>query len=125
MNFTRDKTLCENHGNIYDSMVVIVDRYTKMVRYIPARINKTSDQLAQVFIENIMCDKGIPDSVDSDQGSLFTFKYWSVLCFYLKTKQKQSTFFHPQMNCQNERQNPTIEQHLRRYRNYQHDDLLS
>ena len=125
IDFISDMPPCEHHGVVYDSIFVIVDRYTKMVRYIPARMDWTSERLAEAFIENIWRDKGLPDSVVSDRGSLFTSKFWSALCFHLKIKRKLSTSFHPQTDGQTERQNQTIEQYLRSYGNYQQDDWVS
>ncbi len=69
IDFISDMPPCEHHGVVYDSIFVIVDRYTKMVRYIPARMDWTSERLAEAFIEKIWRDKDLPDSVVSDRGS--------------------------------------------------------
>ena len=69
-----------------------------------------------------MKDFGLPDSIVSDRGSVFTAKFWSSLCYHLKIKQKLSTAFHPQTDGQTERQNQTLEQYLRIYVNYQQDN---
>lgn len=75
-------------------------------------------------MEHVWRDKGLPDSIVSDRGSLFTSKFWSALCFHLKIKQRLSTAFHPQTDGQTERQNQTLEQYLRGYGNYQQDDWV-
>ncbi len=125
MDFITEMPPCEDHGVVYDSIFVIVDRYSKMVRYIPARMDWTSEQLAEAFIENICRDKGLPDSFVSDRGSLFTLKFWYTLCIHLKIQQKLSILFHPQTDGQTERQNETLEQYLRSHENYQQDDWVS
>ena len=45
-----------------------------------------------------------------------------ALCHYLRIKKCLSTAFYPQANSQTEKQNQTLEQHLRAYVNYQQDD---
>ena len=115
----------EFHGIIYDSIFIVIGRYTKLAQYIPARMDWTVERLAEAFIENIWRDKGLPDSVVSDRGSLFTSKFWSAICFHLKIKQCLSLAFHPQTDGQTERQNQTPEQYLRRYGNYQQDDWVA
>ncbi len=39
MDFITDIPPCKHHGVVYDSIFVFVDRYTKMVRYIPTRMD--------------------------------------------------------------------------------------
>ena len=36
---------------------------------------------------------GLPDSIVTDRGSLFTSKVWSFLCYYLSVKRRLSTAF--------------------------------
>lgn len=95
-----------------------------MARYIAARMDWTAERLAQAFLEHVWRDKGLPDSIVSDRGSLFTSKFWSALCFHLKIKQRLSTAFHPQTDGQTERQNQTLKQYLQGYGNYQQDDWV-
>lgn len=106
----------------YDSILVIVDRYTKMVKYIPAKTTITADELATTLADRILWEYGIPKSIVSDRGSLFTSKFWSALCFYAKIRRRLSTAFHPQTDGQTERQNQVLEHYLRTYCNYRQDD---
>ncbi len=125
MDFITDMPPSEFHGIVYDSIFIVMCRYTKLARYIPARMDWTAERLAEAFIENVWREKGLPDSVVSDRGSLFTSKFWSAMCFHLKIKQRLSSAFHPQTDGQTERQNQTLEQYLRGYANYQQDDWVS
>ena len=86
----------------YDAILVIVDKYTKLARYIPVRKTITSEELADVFIRNWWKDFGLPKSVVSDRGSVFTAHFWSSLCYALRIKQRKSTAFHPQTDGQTE-----------------------
>jgi hypothetical protein len=59
----------------YDAILVVVDRYTKVVKYIPCC--KTIDvlELAKVFIKHWFKDQGLPKSIVLDRGSVFTSKF--------------------------------------------------
>ena len=100
-------------SNVFDSILVVVDRYTKMARYLPT--NKTIDasQLAELFWTEIVCKFGTPSGIVTDRGSVFTSSFWSEVCYYAKVKRRLSTAFHPQTDGQTERQNQTLEHYLR------------
>ncbi|PQM43474.1 hypothetical protein VC83_09660 [Pseudogymnoascus destructans] len=104
-----------------DSILVIVDRYTKVSKYIPCRKTITATELGRVFLEYWVKDFGIPAEIITDRGSVFTCHFWSAFCFHLKVRRNLSTAFHPQSDGQTERQNQNIEAYLRLHCN-QHQD---
>jgi hypothetical protein len=107
------------HGStVYDSILVIVDRFTKAAHYIPVRKTIDAPELAEVFIEAVIRLHGVPKSIVMDRGSVFTSRFWASLCYYMETRRALSTSFHPQTDGQTERQNQTLEQYLRAYINY-------
>ena len=114
-----------HRGRIYDSVLVIVDRYTKLARYIPCDKTVTAAELADLFMEYWVKDFGTPQGIVSDRGPQFTSKFWSSLCFYLKVRRRLSTAFHPQSDGQTEVQNQTLEHYLRVYGTYLQDDWAS
>ena len=69
-------------------------------------------------MEEIFTKFGMPVSIVSYSGSLFTSKY----LYHLRIRLSYSTAFHPQTDGQTERQNQTLEQYLLCYVNYQQDD---
>ena len=99
-------------GDSYDSILVIVDRLTKMVHYEPVKVTIDAPGLAEVIIDVVVRHHGLPDSIVTDRGSLFTSKFWSLLCYFLGIKQRLSTAFHSQTDGQTERQNSTMEAYL-------------
>ena len=105
-------------GETYDSILVIVDRLTKMVHYEPVKVTIDAPGLAEVIIDVVVRHHSLPDSIASNRGSVFTSKLWSSLCYFLGIKQKLSTVFHSQTDGQTERQNRTIEAYLRPFVNY-------
>ena len=66
-------------GSIVDSILVIVDRYTKMALFFAVSITITSDQLAELFHNEVELKYGAPDGIVSDRGTVFTSKFWSNL----------------------------------------------
>ena len=106
-------------GKSYDSILVIVDRLTKMVHYEPVKITIDAPGLAKVIIDIGIRHYGLPDFIITDWGSLFTSKFWSSLCYFLGIKRRLSTTFHPQTNGQTKRQNSTIEAYLRAFVNWE------
>ena len=96
----------------YDLILVIVDRLTKMVHYKPIKVTINAPGLAEIIIDVVVRHHGLPDSIVTDRGSLFTSKFWSSLCYFLNIKRKLSTAFYPQTDGQTERQNSTMEAYL-------------
>lgn len=109
-------------GRVYDSILVVVDRFTKTARYIPVNATITASELAETFINTIFKDYGTPAGITSDRGPQFTSQFWSHFMFCLKIRRRLSTAFRPQTDGQTERQNQTLEHYLRCYCNYAQDD---
>ena len=82
-------------GESYDSILVIVDRLTKMVYYEPVKVIIDAPGLAEVILDVVVWHHGLPNSIMSDRGSLFTLKFWSSFCYFLGIKRRRSTAFHP------------------------------
>ena len=87
-------------GDSYNSILVIVNRLTKMVHYEPVKVTIDAPGLAEVIIDVVVRHHGLPDSIVTDRGSLFTSKFWSLLCYFLGVKWRLSTAFHPQTDGQ-------------------------
>ena len=111
------------------SMVwVIVNRDTMMAHFVPVKDGqKTAEGCAKLFLENIWKLHGLPSSIILDRDPVFTSKFWAKLTGRLNVRLRRSTALHPQTDGQTERVNQSLEQYLRQYCNYEHDnwyDLL-
>lgn len=115
MDFITDLPPSRRGNDIYDAVLVVVDRYTKMSLYLPCTKRCTSADLATLILDQVIARFGVPKGIVTDRGSVFTSEYWSELCFEAKVKRRLSTAFHPQTDGQTERQNQTLEQYLRCY----------
>ncbi|HEX3639688.1 MAG TPA: DDE-type integrase/transposase/recombinase, partial [Ktedonobacteraceae bacterium] len=103
-------------GCVYDAILVVVDRYSKMVKYIPSRKDWTAKDLSEAFFKLICCSYwGVPKGIVSDRGTTFTSALWGELCIQLQIERRLSSAFHPQTDGQTERQNQTLEHYLRCY----------
>ena len=71
-------------GKVYDSILMIVDRYTKLARYIITIKDIIAPELIELFMLYIIKDFGIPKGMTLDRGPVFISKFWAILYFYLK-----------------------------------------
>ena len=109
-------------GDSYDLILVIVNWLTKMVHYKSIKVTINAPGLAEVIIEVVVRHHGLPDSIVTDWGSLFTSKFWSSLCYFLGIKRRLSTAFHPQIDGQTKRQNTMMEAYLQAFVNIEQND---
>jgi hypothetical protein len=60
---------------VFDSILMIVDQYTKMNIYVPT--NKTCDsvELASLLMDAVVRRYGVLKGIISDRGSVFTSQY--------------------------------------------------
>jgi hypothetical protein len=122
MDFITDLPPSKNRGSVWDAILVIVDRYSKMALYIPAEKTWKAEALADAFIERVISRFGTPKGIVSDRGSLFISRMWGEICMAIKLKRRLSTAFHPQTDGQTERQNQTLETYLRIFANDAQDN---
>ena len=106
----------------YDFILVIVDRLTKMVHYKLVKIIIDAPGLAEIIIDVLVCQHGLSDLIVTDRGSLFTSKFWLLLCYFLGIKRRLSTAVHPQTDGQIKRQNSTIEAYLQAFVKFKQND---
>ena len=78
--------------------------------------------LVEVILNVVIWHHSLSDFIISDHGSLFTFKFWSSLCYFLSIKRKLSNAFYSQTDGQIERQNSTIEAYFKAFVNYKKDN---
>ena len=64
----------------YDGILVIVDCFSKMARYIPINMNITAQGVAKVSWDQVFKDVGIPQKVISNQGPQFISRFMKELC---------------------------------------------
>jgi hypothetical protein len=105
----------DSSGCVYDAILVIVCRLSKMALYVPALKTWDAKQFAEAYFDNVILKFGMQKGIVSDRGSVFTSAFWTEICYQLQVKRRLSTAFHPQTDGQTERQNQTLEQYLRMF----------
>jgi hypothetical protein len=104
---------CSKKG--HDAVLVVVDRFTKMVKFIPTMKTVTAEGAARLFFDNVFRMMGMPKEIISDRDPRFTGKFFRALCKLMGTKQSFSSAFHPQSDGQTERANRVLEDALRHF----------
>ena len=99
----------------YDSILVVADRLTKMVHFIPTTEKTSAEGLARLFRDNVWKLHSLPESIISDRGPQFTVGLMRELNRMLGIKSKLSMAFHPQTDGQTERVNQGLKQYLRMF----------
>jgi len=99
----------------YDSILVVVDRLTKIVHFIPTTEKMSAEGLARLFRDNVWKLHSLPKSIISDRGPQFAAGLMRELNEMLGIKSKLSTAFHPQTDRQTKRINQELEQYLRMF----------
>jgi hypothetical protein len=122
MDFITDLPPSRLLGLTYDSILVIVDRFSKMAHYVPARMDWDGTDLAQAWIREVIRLHGNPETILSDRGPIMKAKHWDTFHHYLNSRRVLTSSFHPQTDGQTERQNQTLEQYLRIFCSLEQDD---
>ena len=116
MDFVTSLSISANwKDDSYNLILVIIDQLTKIVLYVLVK-------LAKVIINVIMHHHGVSESIVTDWGLFFTFKFWFLLCYFLRIKQKLSIAFYPQTNGQTKMQISMMEAYLRAFVNWEQDN---
>src|SRR6266403_3876136 len=74
-----------------------------MVHLVPIRITTKASDLAWLYVHEIVCLHGLPETIVSNHDSKFTSRFWCDTHKLLGTKLLMSTSFHPQMDGASER----------------------
>jgi len=93
----------------YDSILVVVDRLTKIVYFIPTTEKTLAEELARLFKDNIWKLYGLSESIISDRRLQSMVEIIQELNRILGIESKLSIAFHPQTDRQTERVNQELE----------------
>ena len=101
-----------------NAIMVIVDRFSKMIQLFLVSTKITSQGMAKIFRDEIFKLHGIPKKVISDQGPQFVSSFMKELYSQLQIEGNPSTAYHPETDGQTERINAWVEQYLHTYINH-------
>ncbi len=112
MNFITDLSSSKWKEVMYDLILVIVNHYMKMTRYLSTKKTLTVIKLTELFFEQIVLRYEISNDIIIDKDSLFISAFWLEICYHAKMKWWLSIVFHLQTDDQTEWQNQTLKHYL-------------
>ena len=62
-----------------DMILIVIDRLTKMARFIPTYNSVTNKRTTDLFLREIFRHHGLSSNIVSDRDPRFTAKFWEVL----------------------------------------------
>jgi hypothetical protein len=80
---------------MFDSIWVIVDRFTKSTQFIPVHTHYNVEKYTDIYIPRILCMHEILKVIVSDRGSQFVAHFWEQLHASLGTDLIHSLAYHP------------------------------
>ena len=102
-----------SQGN--DAIMVVVDRLSKMAHFIPISSKATAEDVAKLFMREVVRLHGVPLTIVSDRDRRFVSQFWERFTQRMQIKRNLSSAFHPQTDGQTERTNQSIERLLRTF----------
>jgi transposase InsO family protein len=115
---TADMIVKLPQSNGYDSILVIIDHFSKMAHLIPTNKSITAVGIAKLYLDNVFCLHGLPKEWTTDRGPQFVSQVIREIHKMLGIKTSISTAYHPQSDGQTERINQEIEAYLRHFISY-------
>src|SRR5258707_1843514 len=106
----------------FTAILVIMDRLTKQLLFIPTHNMVDAPQLAQLFLTHIFLKHSTPGHVTSDHGTEFVSHFFCSLGSLLSMKLHFTSGYHLEGDGWMEQINQVLEQYLRAYMNYQQDN---
>jgi transposase InsO family protein len=98
-----------------DTILVVVDVFSKYAHFLPLLHPYTALKVAHVFMDSVYKLHGLPHSIISDRDKIFTSHFWQELFRLSGTTLKMSSSYHPQTDGQTERVNQCLETFLRSF----------
>ncbi|XP_070406069.1 uncharacterized protein [Nothobranchius furzeri] len=95
------------------TILTVVDRFSKMVHFIPLSKLPTAKMTAEVLLSQVFRIHGFPADIVSDRGPQFISRFWKAFCSLLGSSVSLSSGYHPQSNGQAERLNQELGTGLR------------
>ena len=124
MNFITDLFFSSFKKIINDSILMIMNWYTKFAKYISTKKIWTAKNFVDAMINIVFIQFEKFIFIVIDINFFFTFNFWSVFCYHMWTQLRYNIVYHFQIDEQIEKQNQIFEIYLKCYVNYQQNDWI-
>lgn len=92
----------------FDNVFVVVDRFSKMVHFVPSKSTNDASHIAHLFFEEIVRNHGLPKTFFLDRDVKFQGYFWHTFHKKLGTNITYSSAYHPQIDGQLEKVNRSL-----------------
>ena len=122
MNFIIEFFSSRYDDDIYDAILIIINRFSKITHYIFVKSTWSIENLINVLFNKMLLIFFEVKKIVFDRKALFTSDYWSTLCYRIRVVKKLNIVFYSQTDDQIERQNQTLKHYFRCYYNYKQNN---
>ena len=91
-----------------NTIVIIVDRFTKIIRLKMTMTNISSEETTKIYQNKIWKINGVPRKILSDRGPQFASRFMQEFTKTLEITRQLSIVYHPQTDRQTERINQEV-----------------
>jgi hypothetical protein len=84
----------------FDLIWLIMDRFTKLVHFIPVNTRYDAQKYADIYVAHVLCLHGVPKTIIFDRGSQFVAHFWEQLHASLGIHLIYSSAYHLQTDGQ-------------------------
>jgi hypothetical protein len=97
----------------YDSILVVIDKFSKYAHFLRLTHPYGATTVAQVFFDQVYKLHGLPTEIITDRDRIFTSTFGQTLFHLAETTLNMSSSYHPQTDGQSEKLNQCLETYLR------------
>jgi hypothetical protein len=80
----------------HDSIMVVVDKLTKVTHFIPMNTTHKETNIAEIYMKEVSSLHRVSKEIFSNRDLKFTFNFWKVFFKGFGTNLNLSTSYHPE-----------------------------
>jgi hypothetical protein len=98
MNFITNLSFNKRSNDVYDFVLVIINRYIKMTFYIFVTKKIIAIELTKIIFDQMMFKYDASKKIVSNKEFVFMSAYWTNICYHMKMKKRLNIVFHSQID---------------------------